>query len=92
MTDIRCVKCRKLLFKGCGTWSQIEVKCPKCGSLNVVRIEREGIYNGSLVVARHEYHMIHGQEQQRVVPIDMTATEIMEVYKQTIRYATEARK
>jgi len=29
MTEIRCVKCRRLLFKG--YFSKVEIKCPKCG-------------------------------------------------------------
>jgi len=39
MTEIRCVKCRRLLFKvdpyeGFG----IEIKCPKCGYVNKLNI------------------------------------------------------
>ncbi len=40
MTEIRCVKCNRLLFKGiefCGT---IEVKCSKCGYIQVVNGKR----------------------------------------------------
>jgi len=31
MTEIRCVKCRRLLFKQEGIFGKIEIKCPKCG-------------------------------------------------------------
>jgi LSD1 subclass zinc finger protein len=39
MTEIRCVKCRRLLFKAKGAF-HVETKCPKCGYLN--RIGSEG--------------------------------------------------
>ena len=32
MTEIRCVKCRRLLMKA--ETAKAEVKCPKCGYLN----------------------------------------------------------
>jgi len=39
MTDVRCVKCRKLLFKVTKNGhSEVEVKCPKCGYLNNVYV------------------------------------------------------
>lgn len=35
MTEIRCVKCNRLLFKSNGKWDDpIEIKCPKCSYLN----------------------------------------------------------
>jgi len=34
MTEIRCVKCNRLLFKGTNFYGSIEVKCPKCGYIN----------------------------------------------------------
>ena len=34
MTEVRCVKCNRLLFKTLATENVIEVKCPKCGFLN----------------------------------------------------------
>ncbi len=36
MTEIRCVKCRKLLMKA--DWIQAEIKCPKCGYINKLAI------------------------------------------------------
>ena len=39
MTKIRCVKCRRLLFKG--EWKgKIEIKCPKCGMIDVIEASR----------------------------------------------------
>jgi len=35
MTEIRCVKCNRLLMKG--QVFQAEIKCPKCGYLNHLR-------------------------------------------------------
>lgn len=32
MTEIRCVKCKRLLMKG--RIEVIQIKCPKCGYLN----------------------------------------------------------
>ncbi len=37
MTDIRCVKCSLLLFRGIDFYGSIEVKCNKCGYVQVVR-------------------------------------------------------
>ena len=37
MTEIRCVKCKRLLFKVESRWDvnpAIEIKCPKCGYIN----------------------------------------------------------
>ena len=71
MTEIRCVKCNRLLFKfNGGTWSDTEHKCPKCGTLNKIRIEKEGIFNGMKPIARFEYSLIYGQERQRIIPIN----------------------
>jgi phage FluMu protein Com len=32
MTEVRCKKCNRLLFKG--KVDDIEIKCPKCGTIN----------------------------------------------------------
>ncbi len=34
MTEIRCVKCRRLLMKVEDNKGTIEIKCPKCGHIN----------------------------------------------------------
>ena len=37
MTEIRCVKCKRLLFKG--EWNgKIEIKCPKCGFIDAIQV------------------------------------------------------
>lgn len=38
MTDVRCVKCNKLLMKA--DMVTAEVKCPKCGYLNKLTVLR----------------------------------------------------
>lgn len=38
MTECRCVKCNKLLFKlKIGFGLEVEIKCDRCGTINVVR-------------------------------------------------------
>ncbi len=37
MTDIRCVKCNRLLFKQIDFRGSIEVKCSKCGFVQIVK-------------------------------------------------------
>lgn len=34
MTIIRCIKCGRLLMKGCNV--QVEIKCPKCGYVQII--------------------------------------------------------
>lgn len=47
MTEVRCAKCRRLLFKVI-EWPSVkgefEIKCPKCGYLDeiVIRLEKAG--------------------------------------------------
>ena len=36
MTDIRCVKCHALLFKG--RFFDLEIKCQKCGYVNRITV------------------------------------------------------
>lgn len=37
MTEIRCKKCNRLLAKGRGIWElTLEIKCPKCGYINLL--------------------------------------------------------
>ena len=36
MTESRCVKCNRLLFKQVDFYGSIEVKCNKCGFVQVV--------------------------------------------------------
>ncbi len=38
LIDYRC-KCNKLLFKGCLLFSAIEVKCKRCGTINIFQGE-----------------------------------------------------
>jgi LSD1 subclass zinc finger protein len=35
MTEVRCVKCRRLLFKAEGSF-KTEIKCPKCKYINKI--------------------------------------------------------
>lgn len=45
MTEIRCVKCRRLLFKAEKWEGKIEIRCPKCGYTSDIEIEvKEGEY------------------------------------------------
>ncbi|WP_082542426.1 MULTISPECIES: zinc finger domain-containing protein [unclassified Mesorhizobium] len=37
MKDIRCGKCRALLFRASGATSAIEIKCRRCGVINHLR-------------------------------------------------------
>ena len=38
--DIRCEKCNRLLCKGCVRW--LEIKCPRCGSIqNVCSVSKD---------------------------------------------------
>lgn len=36
MTEIRCVKCGRLLFKANETFGMLEIKCSKCGYINKI--------------------------------------------------------
>ncbi len=38
MTEIRCVKCRRLLMKAEGLLGRAEIKCPKCGYYNSINM------------------------------------------------------
>ncbi|MBU0995383.1 MAG: Com family DNA-binding transcriptional regulator [Proteobacteria bacterium] len=42
-TENRCMSCKKLLFKG--TPGHIEIKCPRCGSINIYSEPPEGQIN-----------------------------------------------
>ena len=45
MTEIRCVKCRRLLMKAENLIGEIEIKCPKCGFIDLVEIKiQDGKY------------------------------------------------
>ncbi|RJG46429.1 Com family DNA-binding transcriptional regulator [Mesorhizobium sp. DCY119] len=37
MKDIRCGKCRALLFRMSGATNEIEIKCRRCGTVNHLR-------------------------------------------------------
>jgi len=39
MPEIRCKKCNRLLFRGEGK-IRIEIKCPKCGLLNKIYVDK----------------------------------------------------
>ena len=42
MTEIRCVKCNRLLFKHEGEGCfRVEVKCPKCGHIHNYTMEEK---------------------------------------------------
>ena len=73
MAEIRCVKCRRLLFKfNGGSFSDTDHKCPKCGQMNNVRVEREGIYinQNPVPVFEFKYDFVMGQERQRAIPVN----------------------
>ena len=41
LNPIRCKKCRRLLFKG--AIKEVEIKCPKCGYVQVLTGRRKGL-------------------------------------------------
>lgn len=41
MTEIRCKKCRRLLMKG--MVKAIEIKCPKCGYMQMIEGDRSKV-------------------------------------------------
>jgi phage FluMu protein Com len=47
MSEIRCKKCRRLLMKG--EVKAVEIKCPKCGHIQVIEGYGEG---GGVVVSK----------------------------------------
>ncbi len=49
MTEIRCVKCRRLLFRAKGYKGQIEIKCPKCGYTSEIQID---VSNGKYITRK----------------------------------------
>jgi len=42
--EYRCIDCKKLMFKGFLIESEIEVKCKKCGKLNLFQGEDASQY------------------------------------------------
>ena len=67
MTEIRCVKCRRLLFKVLNCAGKIEIKCPKCGMVDIVQLT---IKEGDLEVS----NFIDG-EILRLVNFDIIEAE-----------------
>ena len=41
MKEIRCKKCDRLLFKTSEHEMEIEIKCPKCGYINNLEVDKK---------------------------------------------------
>jgi len=46
LTEIRCLKCNRLLFRAEDWIGKIEIKCPKCGFIDMISI---CVHNGRKV-------------------------------------------
>jgi len=46
MQEIRCIKCNKLLFKYDDKVYKIDIKCPRCGTMNTIKYIEESVENG----------------------------------------------
>lgn len=36
--EVRCVKCNRLFFRGKMDKAEIEIKCPKCGYVQIIKL------------------------------------------------------
>ncbi|MCA9325677.1 Com family DNA-binding transcriptional regulator [Candidatus Saccharibacteria bacterium] len=61
LNDRRCEKCNKLLFKGLLGMGVLEVKCPRCGNINLL----------------HSFDMLIGKNQDRYVLAFMPTGKII---------------
>ena len=67
MTEIRCVKCNRLLMKA--KEINVEIKCPKCGCINrIMYIPPDGSYlgfNEELIADFSGVHRVKDYERRK---------------------------